>query len=86
MNLNYDIAKRIYLNKDGYIDNSIIDYNNRNNSSNTISDGIDTNNNFDAIINLNGESIFGFWTKNKKQKIFSSRVKFTQSLCKNLVK
>jgi len=86
LNLNYDIAKRIYLNKDGYIDNSIIDYNNKNNSSNTISDSIDTNNNFDAIINLNGESIFGLWTKNKKQKIFSSRVKFTQSLCKDLAK
>src|SRR6476619_202948 len=86
LNLNYDIAKRIYLNKDGYIDNSIIDYNNKNNSSNTISDSMDTNNNFDAIINLNGESIFGFWTKNKKQKIFSSRVKFTQSLYKDLAK
>ena len=38
LNFDYDIAKRIYLNKDRYIDNSIIDYNNRNNSSNTISD------------------------------------------------
>ena len=42
--------------------------------------------NFDAVINLNGESIFGLWSKDKKQKIIDSRVKFTQSLCKNLGK
>ena len=62
----YDIAKRIYLNKDESL--SSMDCN------------------FDAVINLNGESIFGLWSKDKKQKIIDSRVKFTQSLCKNLAK
>jgi uncharacterized protein len=39
---------------------------------------------FEAVINLNGDNIFGLWTKDKKQRIFDSRVKFTQSLCKSL--
>ncbi len=36
---------------------------------------------FDAVINLNGDNIFGLWSKAKKKKIFDSRVKFTRSLC-----
>jgi uncharacterized protein len=60
----YDIAERIYLNRDKSL--SSIDCN------------------FDAVINLNGESIFGLWSKDKKLKILDSRVKFTQSLSKNL--
>ncbi|MDQ6723421.1 MAG: TIGR01777 family oxidoreductase [Thermoproteota archaeon] len=40
----------------------------------------------DAVINLNGENIFGLWNKDKKQMIFDSRVKSTLSLCKNLSK
>ena len=39
---------------------------------------------FDAVVNLNGDNIFGLWTKDKRQRIFDSRVKSTQSLCKNL--
>ena len=86
--LDYDIAKRIYLNKEGnFNNNNIIDYtNNKDNNNVSKSDSIDTNSNFDAIVNLNGENIFGLWTNKKKQRIFNSRVKFTESLCKNLVK
>lgn len=40
----------------------------------------------DAVINLNGENIFGLWNSDKKQRIFDSRVKSTLSLCKNLSK
>ena len=39
---------------------------------------------FEAVVNLNGDNIFGLWTKDKKQRIFDSRVKFTTSLCKSL--
>jgi len=86
LTLDYDIAKRIYINKEQNLDKSNTDKENKNNSSNNRSDSIDMDSNFDAVINLNGESIFGLWTNNKKQKIFNSRVKFTQSLCKNLAK
>ncbi len=40
--------------------------------------------NFDAVINLNGDNIFGLWSKAKKKKIFDSRVKYTRSLCSSL--
>jgi uncharacterized protein (TIGR01777 family) len=68
----YDIAKKIYLNLSDSPSSS---------DSSSISD-IDGK--FDAIINLNGENIFGIWNKSKKHKIFESRVKFTQNLCKKV--
>jgi uncharacterized protein len=68
----YDIAKKIYLNLSDYPSSD---------SSSSISN-IDGK--FDAIINLNGENIFGIWNKSKKQKVFESRVKFTQNLCKKV--
>lgn len=34
----------------------------------------------DAIINLAGESLFGYWTAEKKQRIISSRIKATESV------
>jgi uncharacterized protein len=80
-NFEYDIAKRIYMNRDRNIEHFSNNINSTDRSSNP-----DTNNHFDAVINLNGESIFGLWNKNKKQKIFDSRVKFTRFLCNNLVK
>jgi uncharacterized protein (TIGR01777 family) len=40
--------------------------------------------NIDAVVNLSGENIFGRWTKEKKKRIFDSRVNTTQSLCKLL--
>lgn len=40
--------------------------------------------NVDAVINLNGESILGIWTRQKKERIYNSRVMITQSLCKKL--
>jgi uncharacterized protein len=42
------------------------------------------NENIDAVVNLSGENIFGRWTKEKKKRIFDSRVNTTQSLCKLL--
>lgn len=42
------------------------------------------NGKFDAVINLNGDNIFGLWSKAKKKKIFDSRVNFTRSLCTKL--
>ncbi|GIO27855.1 TIGR01777 family oxidoreductase [Ornithinibacillus bavariensis] len=33
-----------------------------------------------GIINLAGESLYGYWTKEKKQRIKSSRIKITQKL------
>ncbi|HYP42619.1 MAG TPA: TIGR01777 family oxidoreductase [Candidatus Nitrosocosmicus sp.] len=39
---------------------------------------------YDAVINLNGDNIFGLWSKAKKKKIFDSRVKHTRSLCTKL--
>lgn len=36
--------------------------------------------NCDAIINLAGESLFGYWTKDKKERIVSSRIKATDSV------
>ncbi|MFD2628839.1 TIGR01777 family oxidoreductase [Oceanobacillus kapialis] len=33
-----------------------------------------------AVINLAGESLFGYWTKSKKQSILESRIKITQAL------
>lgn len=32
----------------------------------------------DAVINLAGESLFGYWTKSKKKKIFQSRIDTTK--------
>jgi len=40
--------------------------------------------NIDAVVNLSGENIFGRWTKEKKKRIFDSRVNSTKSLCKLL--
>lgn len=42
------------------------------------------NGGLDAVINLNGDNIFGLWSKTKKKKIFDSRVRHTRSLCTNL--
>lgn len=42
------------------------------------------NQNIDAVVNLAGENIFGRWTKEKKKRIFDSRVNSTKSLCKLL--
>jgi uncharacterized protein len=42
------------------------------------------NANIDAVVNLAGENIFGRWTKEKKKRIFDSRVNTTKSLCKLL--
>jgi uncharacterized protein len=42
------------------------------------------NDNMDAVVNLAGENIFGRWTKEKKKRIFDSRVNTTRSLCKLL--
>lgn len=41
---------------------------------------------FDAVIHLAGESIMGFWTVAKKEKIRQSRVQGTNFLCKSLLK
>jgi uncharacterized protein (TIGR01777 family) len=40
--------------------------------------------NIDAVVNFAGENIFGRWTKEKKKRIFDSRVNTTRSLCKLL--
>ena len=42
------------------------------------------NENIDAVVNLAGENIFGRWTKEKKKRIFNSRVNTTKSLCRLL--
>ena len=42
------------------------------------------NDNICAVVNLAGENIFGRWTKEKKKRIFDSRVNTTKSLCKAL--
>ncbi|WP_277678162.1 TIGR01777 family oxidoreductase [Gracilibacillus dipsosauri] len=34
----------------------------------------------DAIINLAGESLFGYWTKSKKDRIYQSRIKATYAI------
>ncbi|HET7390402.1 MAG TPA: TIGR01777 family oxidoreductase, partial [Nitrososphaeraceae archaeon] len=52
-------------------------------SSASLNDEID-NENIDAVVNLAGENIFGRWTKEKKKRIFDSRVNTTKSLCKLL--
>jgi uncharacterized protein (TIGR01777 family) len=52
-------------------------------SSASLNDEID-NENIDAVVNLAGENIFGRWTKEKKKRIFESRVNTTKSLCKLL--
>ena len=52
--------------------------------SETLQSRIDDGGGFDAVINLNGDNIFGLWSKAKKKKIFDSRVKHTRSLCTNL--
>jgi uncharacterized protein (TIGR01777 family) len=44
----------------------------------------DNDNKMDAVVNLAGENIFGRWTKEKKKRIFDSRVNTTRSLCKLL--
>src|SRR5690625_2582711 len=33
-----------------------------------------------AIVNLAGESIFGYWTKQKKERILKSRIETTEKL------
>jgi hypothetical protein len=38
----------------------------------------------DAVVNLAGENIYGRWTKEKKNRILSSRVQSTKFLCKSL--
>jgi uncharacterized protein len=38
----------------------------------------------DAVVNLTGENIYGRWTKEKKNRILSSRVQSTKFLCKSL--
>src|SRR5699024_4526175 len=38
-----------------------------------------------AVINLAGESLFGYWSKSKKEAIYSSRIRITQAVL-NLVK
>jgi uncharacterized protein len=45
---------------------------------------LNDNDNIDAVVNLAGENIFGRWTKEKKKRIFDSRVNTTKSLCKLL--
>jgi uncharacterized protein (TIGR01777 family) len=52
-------------------------------SSASLDDKID-NENIDAVVNLAGENIFGRWTREKKKRIFDSRVNTTRSLCKLL--
>src|SRR5262245_42107000 len=42
--------------------------------------------NFDVVINLVGENIFGRWTSNKMRAIWESRVKATQFLSEKLSK
>jgi uncharacterized protein (TIGR01777 family) len=44
----------------------------------------DNNHQMDAVVNLAGENIFGRWTKEKKKRVFDSRVNTTRSLCKLL--
>ncbi len=39
-----------------------------------------------AVINLAGESLFGYWTKSKKQSILESRINITQSLVEMIKK
>jgi len=39
---------------------------------------------FDAVVNLAGESIVGRWTREKKSRILESRVKATRLLCETL--
>ncbi|MEN2768283.1 TIGR01777 family oxidoreductase [Ornithinibacillus xuwenensis] len=34
----------------------------------------------DGVINLAGETLFGYWTKNKKEKILTSRIETTQRI------
>lgn len=36
--------------------------------------------NMDVVINLAGESIFGYWTNDKKERILNSRIQITQKL------
>lgn len=43
-------------------------------------DALDTLPEIDAIINLAGESLFGYWTEEKKERILSSRIDITQTL------
>jgi uncharacterized protein len=56
------------------------------NPSSTYADlsSLNDNKNIDAVVNLAGENIFGRWTKEKKKRIFDSRVNTTKSLCKLL--
>jgi ligand-binding SRPBCC domain-containing protein len=41
-------------------------------------------NQMNAVVNVAGENIFGRWIKEKKKRIFDSRVNTTRSLCKLL--
>lgn len=38
----------------------------------------------DALVHLAGESLMGLWTKTKRERIWKSRVEFTQGLVKHL--
>ncbi|MFZ0510192.1 MAG: TIGR01777 family oxidoreductase [Candidatus Nitrosopolaris sp.] len=57
-----------------------------NSSSSAYTDltSLSDNDNICAVVNLAGENIFGRWTKEKKKRIFDSRVNTTKSLCKAL--
>ncbi len=41
---------------------------------------------FDVFINLSGENVFGYWTKEKKSKIVNSRLNSTKLLTKIISK
>jgi uncharacterized protein len=53
-------------------------------SSYTDLSSLNDNEKMDAVVNVAGENIFGRWTKEKKKRIFDSRVNTTRSLCKLL--
>jgi uncharacterized protein (TIGR01777 family) len=56
------------------------------NSSSAYTDltSLSDNDDIYAVVNLAGENISGRWTKQKKKRIFDSRVNTTKSLCKTL--
>ncbi len=81
---NYDIAKRIYLYQDKTTTKNPIPNLSNATKLQTEYTSIHKDWEFDAVVNLNGENIFGLWSFAKKQRIFDSRVKFTQNLCKSI--
>ncbi|MDQ4073864.1 MAG: DUF1731 domain-containing protein [Thermoproteota archaeon] len=78
----YDIAKRIYQGKT--TTRNTVSNPSKGSESQEGLTSTDADWKFDAVVNLNGENIFGLWSGGKKKRIFDSRVKFTQSLCKSL--